>query len=869
MGIRRLPLTSGLAAGLVFMSNTLAATLTGVGTASAAVTEPSKPGYLRAPEVIRRALDAPALPSVALDPSRRVMALMDRELYPPIEDLAAPMVRLAGSRIDPASNGPHGPRQLTGLTLRRIDGSTFASGAAEVRVRVPADADLSGISWSPDGARFMFTNTRAGGIELWVGDTASGEARAVTGPVLNAAAGSPARWMPDGQRVLVRVVPENRAAAPAPPRVPAGPVIQETRGKSAPVRTFQDLLQTPHDEALFDYYMTSQLEFIDLKSGERTKIGGPAIYTGNDPSPSGEFLLISRTERPYSYLHPWSLFPEVVEVWDTSGKVVREVVRVPLLDTIPIEGVQTGPRSIEWRDTERATLVWAEALDEGDPRKKVAHRDRVMMLAAPFAGEAREVTRTEHRFTGVSWMQDGTAWYTEFDRDRRWARTWLMNPDAAGDACKPRLLFDRSTLDQYKNPGSPLTTRLPSGRSVVRIENGSVFMAGRGATPEGDRPFLDRLSLADFTSERLWRNAGESFESVVDILSADGTRFITQFETPTQYPNYFIRDVRAGGAEGGDGRAALAGAVDAPGGGQWSQITRFEDPVPELRRVKKELVKYRRSDGVELSATMYLPADYQPGTRLPLFVWAYPQEFTDAGVAGQVAGSPRRFTSIGGTSHLFLLTQGYAVMDAATMPIVGHPETANDTFVDQIVSSAQAAIDKAVEMGVADRDRVAVGGHSYGAFMTANLMAHCDLFRAGIARSGAYNRTLTPFGFQGERRTYWEAPDVYERLSPFTFAHKINEPLLLIHGEIDNNPGTFPIQSERLYHAIKGNAGTARLVMLPFESHGYSARESVEHTLAEMIAWLDRWVKNAPPRSPGEAQPAASAAPGGGDAVTR
>jgi dipeptidyl aminopeptidase/acylaminoacyl peptidase len=274
-------------------------------------------------------------------------------------------------------------------------------------------------------------------------------------------------------------------------------------------------------------------------------------------------------------------------------------------------------------------------------------------------------------------------------------------------------------------------------------------------------------------------------------------------------------------------------------------LTHYKDPAPQLRSIKKELVTYKRPDGVQLSFTLYLPPDYKPGERLPTIVWAYPLEFNDAGTAGQVVGSPNLFTTLNGNSILFMLTQGYAILDNATMPVVGDPETVNNTYIEQIVASAKAAIDKAVDMGVTDRNRVGVGGHSYGAFMTANLLAHSDLFRAGVARSGAYNRTLTPFGFQSERRTLWQAPEMYARVSPFMYADKIKTPLLLIHGEADNNPGTFPVQSERMYQAIKGNGGTVRLVLLPLESHGYVARESVEHVLYEMISWFDRWVKPA------------------------
>lgn len=777
--------------------------------------------YRKPPAAIVKILEAPPTPSVSLNPTRTTMVLVARENLPPVADLARPMLRLAGSRIDPGNNGPHGPRRLIGMSIKPVaDGVS----GRQVKVELPADCDISMPSWSPDGTRFAFTNTKADGIELWVCDAATGKARALTAPTLNAVGGASFRWMPDSRRLLCRFVPAKRATAPQRPAAPTGPVVQESSGRTAPVRTYQDLLQDAHDEALFDHYFAAQLAYVDTASGERRDIGTPAIYSGVDPSPDGRLLLVSRTVKPYSYLVTAGSFPEIIEVWDASGRVVKEVVKVPLREEIPIQGVQKGPRDIEWIDTAASSLIWTEALDEGDPKKKVPHRDRMLTWAAPFGDAPMEVLKLEHRASGLMWLQTpGYALVAEYDRDRRWARTWHYEIGAATDR-GPRLIWDRSVNDRYNDPGRPLTTRLPNGRSAVRVTpDGSVYLTGQGATPDGDRPFLDRMALGNFETARLWRCEGETFESVVDVLADDASTILTSYETPKDPPNYC--------------RRSLADNTRVA-------ITDFKDPAPELRNARKELVKYKRPDGVDLSATLYLPPGYKEGTRLPLFVWAYPQEFNDAGTAGQVSGSPHRFTQVGGISHLFLLLAGYAILDGATMPVIGDPETMNDTFVEQIVAAAKAAIDKADEMGVADRTRVAVGGHSYGAFMTANLLAHCDLFRAGIARSGAYNRTLTPFGFQGERRTYWEAVETYTKLSPFTYAHKINEPLLMIHGVLDSNPGTFPIQSERLYHAVKGHGGTARLVMLPYESHGYQARESVYHTLAEMIDWLDRHVKS-------------------------
>ena len=779
--------------------------------------------YRLPPEEVVRILDAPPSPGVSIDPTRTTMLLMERENLPPISELAQPMLRLAGMRINPDTTASHGPRSTVGLLLQDI-----ATGAQR-RITLPGDASVSSINWSPQGDRVLFLIMRGQAAELWIADTATGQARALTGPVVNAVPGGAPQWMPDGKSVIVRLIPEDRGAMPQPSRAPIGPIIQETTGRSGPVRTYQDLLANAHDEALFDYFFTAQLTSIDVESGEQSKLGPPSIFRGIDVSPTGRFLLVARTHAPYSYLHPWSAFPETIEIWTStddssrSGRRSIELARHPLRDNIPIQGVQTGMRQVRWHSIEGADqLVWAEALDGGDPRAEATHRDRLMTLAAPFTGEPAELLRTQHRFSGVTFTERADlSMVSEYDRDELWSRTWIVNLDDA--ASEPRLIWSRSVRDRYNDPGSPITTTTPDGRRVVMVHGDALLLSGAGASPEGDRPFLRRLDLGHLETTELWRNHGERYESVSGILNDDGTRVLIRRESPTDPPNYFEVDLSSGAERA---------------------LTQFADPAPQLRSIRTELVTYTRDDGVDLSATLLLPPNYREGDRLPLLVWAYPREFNDPATAGQVSGSPYRFTQIGGSSHLFLLTQGYAIMNNATMPVVGHPETANDTFVQQIVASAQAAIDKAVELGVADPQRVGVGGHSYGAFMTAHLMAHSDLFRAGIARSGAYNRTLTPFGFQSERRTFWEAPQIYMNLSPFTHAHRITAPLLFIHGEIDNNSGTFPIQSERMYHAIQGHGGIARLVMLPYESHGYQARESVMHVLAEMIDWFDRFVKN-------------------------
>jgi dipeptidyl aminopeptidase/acylaminoacyl peptidase len=771
------------------------------------------PGYLTPPRAIVDILDAEPLPVAVVSPTADTIALMSRTSMPSVQEVSQPMLRLGGIRINPKTNGPHRAPSGLAITLRSIATGT------ERKVVGPAHAHLGPVSFAPDGKRFSFTNTRDARIDLYVGDVATGQTRMVDAP-LNTVSGG-CEWLDDASGLLCGFVPAGRGAAPAPPAAPAGPNIQENYGKPAPGRTYQDLLTSAYDEDLFEYYFTSQLAFVSAADGKRTLVGKPGLIApSRSLSPNGQYILVERIKRPFSRLMPWSEFPTEVEVWNRNGDKARTIADVPIGDVVPILGVHTGPRSYRWHPIEPATLVWVEALDKGDPKNSVPHRDKVVTLAAPFTAEPKEVAKTEYRFSGLSWTDNGAILLTEANRPTRTTRTWVLDASWSG----ARKLWDRKQQDAYSNPGTPV---IRPGKGTILQAADAIYLSGAGSSPEGDRPFLDRLNLKTLSAERLFRSGATSYETVVALLDDNAASVLVRHETPTQPPNYAVLDLKSGARRG---------------------VTEFKDPHPQITAAERTLVTYKRKDGVGLSGTIYLPPGYKKGQRLPMLVWAYPREFVDADAAGQITGSPNRFTTVGGSSHLLFLTQGYAIFDGPTMPIVGPGETANDTYVDQLVASAAAAIDKAVEMGIADRDRIAVGGHSYGAFMTANLLAHSDLFAAGIARSGAYNRTLTPFGFQAETRTFWEIPQIYEQMSPFWYANKINEPILLIHGEADDNSGTFPIQSERLYMALKGHGATVRYVTLPNEAHGYAARESNFHTVTETLNWLDKYVKKATPK---------------------
>jgi dipeptidyl aminopeptidase/acylaminoacyl peptidase len=787
--------------------------------------------YRKPPQNVEKVLLAPAAPYGFISPRHDLMLLGQPVKYPPISYLAEPMLRLGGVRVTPRNRGVHNAPYMSSLDLLKMaDGSIR-------RVAMPDGAKIGFPAWTTDGKNFAFTVIGSDSVELWVGDAAAGTARKLEGIRLNGVLGAPLQWMPDQRTLLVKTVPDKQGQAPAAEEAPTGADVQEASGEKGPSSTYEvrDVLKGAHDEDLFDYYGASQLALVDAATGKATLLGKPALYTGVSPSPDGLHILVEYVHRPYSYITTYDHFPAEVEIWDPAGRLLHKAASLPLFDSVPIWGVPTGPREFQWKATDPATLFWAEALDGGNWKMQVPNRDRLLTLKAPFDGEPAELFRTGQRFDGILWLEDGTqALVYETDLIKHWARTWALDLTPAKAA--PRLVWDLSSDDRYNAPGSPVLRALPSGFYAVQRDGDSIYLNGGGASPDGDRPFLDRLDLKTLKTERLFRSEKTAYERFAAWADGSFARFITRRETPQDPPNFAVR--------------TLTGRVDAPAGeaartSSLALVTHFPNPTPELRGITKKLVKYKRADGVDLSFTLYLPPGYKEGTRLPAVLWAYPLDYSDPKMAGQVVGSTQRFTTIGWPLQLFFLLDGYAVIDNPLMPVIGDTNKMYDTYMEQLVAGAKAAVDKAVDMGVVDRNRIGVTGHSHGALMTANLLANSDLFRAGIARSGAYNRSLTAFGFQNERRTLWEAPDVYLKVSPFFHADKLKLPLMLIHGEADVNPGTVPLQSQQFYEALRGNGGTVRLVMLPYESHGYSALESIEDVLAEMLDWFGKYVKNA------------------------
>lgn len=787
--------------------------------------------YKTPPAPLQAIVEQLRAPSVNLSPRRDLAAMVKTPTLPSIREVAQPELKLAGLRINPRTYSQS--RFSFGEDLWLFDIAT----RKKIRLTgLPQNLRLADMAWSPDQRSLAFTHVADTSVELWAVDIAAKSARKISAAPLNTVYGRGFSWLPDSRSLLVRLRPAAQGAAPAATLVPTGPNSQDAipGGGVRQVVTLQDLLKNESDAAVFDHYTLVQVAVVEL-SGKTTMIGAPDRFLGISASPDGTHVLTQAIERPYSYVVSSRSFPRRIEVRNLSGAVLHIVAKLPLEEGLPPgnDSVGTGVRDITWRADQPATLVWAEAQDGGDVAKPADIRDAVLTQAAPFTDKPRELIKLATRFQGALWARGDLALISEYWWKTRAVKTWRIAPDAA--ATPADLIANYSSEDRYNDPGTPQTTMDASGhtRLLIAADNESIFLDGAGASPEGDRPFVDRLNLVSKKKERLFRSEAPVFEDVIALLDNEGKRLLATRESPTEPPNFFVRDLAQ------------------PKAAQLTQLTQFPHPTPQLANVSKEQIRYQRADGVDLTATLYLPPNYDAKRDgpLPMLMWAYPQEFTSASAASQVTGSPFRFNSISYWRPQALLAMGYAVLDDPSMPIVGEGgKEANDTYMPQLIASAEAAIDEVVKRGVADRDRIAIGGHSYGAFMTANLLAHTRLFRAGIARSGAYNRTLTPFGFQSEERNFWNAQSTYIAMSPFNYADKIKDALLIIHGEQDNNPGTYPVQSERLFQAIKGLGGTARLVMLPNESHGYRARESISHMLYETNLWMEKYVKNAKPR---------------------
>ncbi len=778
--------------------------------------------YQKPPKEILDLVDVPRAPSVVMNSSGDTMLLLYRDSYKTIAELSEEELRLGGLRINPKTNIGSRTTFYNDVKIKGVDEENPRD-----LTGIPDNPSLSNFNWSPDESKMAFTNTVEEGVEVWVLDIKSAQVTKITEPHVNSNMGNPINWFKDSKSLLVNFLPQERQdLINTDEAVPTGPTISVSSGSKAQNRTYQDLLKNPNDEFNFEQLSTSTLFKVELDGSQRKWLDA-AMYSDISFSPDGKYVKVSSIHRPFSYLVPYYRFPETTTVYDQTGKSVKVVNEVPLIEELPqgFMAAQKGKRSMRWRDDQPATLVWAEVLDEGDPEVDVPYRDQVFQQKAPFTEAPKKLIKTINRFSGILWGEDDKAIAYDYWWNTRNTKTYSFDP--SGNSNTGTVIFDRNYQDVYSDPGDFVTHKNKYKKDVLEVIDGNAFLKGDGFSDKGQFPFIDKMNLETQKTERVYESEyTDKLETLMDAIDMKDGEILVRIESPTEYPNYYIRNINSGDLK---------------------QITDFENPFISIQNVHKEVIKYDREDGLELSGTLYLPVGYDMNKKekKPMILWAYPREFKDKNSASQTTTNPNEFTYPSYGSMLYWVTRGYVVLDDASFPIVGEGDTEpNDSFRKQLVANGKAAIDAVDSLGYIDRDRVAVGGHSYGAFMTANLLSHSNLFAAGIARSGAYNRTLTPFGFQSEERNYWEAPEIYYEMSPFMHADSMKTPLLMIHGVADNNSGTYPLQSERYFNALKGLGATARLVMLPKESHGYRAKESILHMLWEQDQWLEEYVKN-------------------------
>ena len=774
--------------------------------------------YQKPSKEILELADADLAPGVQIDSKGEHMVLLYRNQYKSIEELSETELRLAGLRINPVTNIGSRTNYYTNLKVKQVKDKE----AKQVK-GLPDNARLSNFSWSPDESLIACLNTTPKGVEVWIVNIENANAYKISNANVNANMRSTINWFKDNKHLLVKMLPNDRKELiNTATAVPSGPTVSVSDGAKAQNRTYQDLLKTPNDEFNFEQLARSEIKKLSI-NGEVTDFLDADMYRGISFSPDGNYIMVTKIKRPFSYLVTYSRFPSESNIYDLNGNFVKTVNNVPLDEVRPkgFMATRTGKRSMQWRSDKPATIVWAEALDKGDPEVKVDYRDVVYQLDAPFNGQPKEILKTKQRFSGIRWGNDNVAIAFDYWWNTRNLKTYLFNPTTA----EAKIISDRNYQDVYSDPGDFVSSKNKYGSYTLTINGDNLYLMGDGYSKEGQFPFIDEYNIKTGKTKRLYKSKYtdklESLNFAIDMKKGD---ILVRIESKTDYPNYYIRNIKKN---------------------KLTAITDFDNPFKSLESVDKRVINYKRNDGLDLEGTLYLPLDYKEGEKYPMILWAYPREYKDKASASQSTANPNEFVYPYWGSPIYWVTKGYVVLDDAAFPIVGEGnKEPNDTFITQLVANAKAAIDAVDNLGYIDPNKVAVGGHSYGAFMTANLLSHSNLFAAGIARSGAYNRTLTPFGFQSEERSYWEAPEIYNTMSPFMNADKMKTPLLLIHGVADNNSGTYPLQSERYFNALKGLGAPVRLVMLPKESHGYRAKESIMHMLWEQDQWLEKHVKN-------------------------
>jgi dipeptidyl aminopeptidase/acylaminoacyl peptidase len=531
-----------------------------------------------------------------------------------------------------------------------------------------------------------------------------------------------------------------------------------------------------------------------------------------------------------------------------------------------------GRRDLTWRpdgngmsflqlEPARKDAKDAKETKDAKDAKEPPRKDRVMQWLPPFGkDDAKVVYETPHRIASAQYSADckllfltqtidGQRQITAVDLDDPKTTYVIYRAPAAGRGGPPKRDdgdAKKDDTDGEQPPGrggqfgaaggggpSLLTRTAGGGVRVVRISSGGdVYLTGTERARGGDapfpRPYIDRVNIKTGKKDRIFEGKGEMLETIDAVDGDDITRVFTTRQKTDVVPDSYVTELD---------------------GGKVTKLTDNVDHFAWFRDLKVQRFQVTRVDGFRFWVRVTTPPDAKG--KLPALFWIYPREYADqaaynASAGRTAAANTGRYTTPGPRSMALLTLAGYAVVEP-DVPIVGPPGRMNDNYIPDLRNSLWAAIDELDKRGLIDRDRLAVGGHSYGGFSTANALAHTPFFKAGIAGDGNYNRTLTAMTFQTERRHLWDARETYLEMSPLLWANRVNGALLMYHGMEDANVGTDPIHAEHLFRALDGLGKPAALYMYPHEGHGPVAQETVLDLWARWVAWLDMHVKDAKP----------------------
>lgn len=800
--------------------------------------------YIKPSPALQKAVLAPwhlHVSATNISPDRTRFIHVQSEGPARIANLARPSLNIAGFQIDPVAERSRSAtmRQNTGLVVKSFDG------LKDVEIQLPKGSSPGTPEWSPDGSRIAFVNNLPGESVIFLADPATGKSWPLSPRRLLATRVTSLEWVNKGRSLVAVLIPAKRPALPSATEAPAGPLVRVSDDKPNSLRTYADLLTDSIESDVLKHYSTGQLALVDASTGAVTEVGEPKMYSSIDPAPSGDWFIVNATEEPFSYLVPFSSFPSRQTLIGMDGKEVAELSKRGLpaggdngddsdqWDSDQI-GEQRGPRGgaaqtggnprgeqpkrgLAWRP-DGAGLSYMQKTQAESAEKQ---KDRLMLWKAPFGKDDGEVVyETEGDLGSLTYTNDGRAFLTQSAANETTISILDLKRGVA-----PRKVFSYKTGPNEEPVGSLVTVQNENNSSVALLTKDGryAFLSGtkqpKDPRAEAPRPFLNKLDLNEGKTEQIFLSSADKYETA-SILDPETAKLLINRQSPTTPNNVFVR------TESGE-----------------KKLTDNIDYLPEVTQAKQDRVQITRQDGIKFWATVTRPEWMTTGRGKKAMFWFYPSEVRNQQAIDNSGRSYNKnaFRRPSSSSIQLLILEGYVVVEP-DCPIVGTAERPNDGYVPQLRNNLAATIDTLEAADLIDRRLLALGGHSYGAFSTANAMVHTPYFKAGIAGDGNFNRSLTPFGFQAEPRQLWEARDIYYEMSPIWMADRLTGALLMYHGAWDQNMGTDPINSPRMFAALEALGKPCAMYIYPYEDHGQIAVESRLDMWARWTAWLDKWL---------------------------